>query len=61
VRPVALALATTALAIAVRTDWTKPTEAATPALDDSDLRTGSSLDDLFGTDEELDERDPVLW
>jgi hypothetical protein len=47
--------------MSVRTDWTKPTEAATPELDDSDLRTGQSLDDLFGTDEELDEREPILW
>lgn len=48
-----------ALVIARRTDWTKPTEAATPDLDDSDLRTGQSLDDLFGTEAELDERDPI--
>lgn len=58
---VAMGLVGVAVAIAVRTDWTKPTEAATPALDGSDLRTGQSLDDLFGTDEELDERDPILW
>jgi hypothetical protein len=50
-----------ALVIARRTDWTKPTEAATPDLDGADLRTGQSLDDLFGTEEQLDERDPILW
>ncbi|MDP1807487.1 MAG: hypothetical protein Q8K72_20080, partial [Acidimicrobiales bacterium] len=58
---VALALIGAALVIARRTDWTKPTEAATPDLDSSDLRTGQSLDDLFGTEEQLDERDPILW
>ncbi len=57
----ALALIAAALVIARRTDWTKPTEAATPELDSSDLRTGQSLDDLFGTEEQLDERDPILW
>jgi hypothetical protein len=57
----ALVLSGAGLLIARRTDWTKPTEAATPALDGSDLRTGQSLDDLFGTDQELDERDPILW
>jgi hypothetical protein len=57
----AMVLAGAALLIARRTDWTKPTEAATPDLDSSDLRTGQSLDDLFGTDEQLDERDPILW
>lgn len=50
-----------ALVITRHTDWTKPTEAATPDLDSSDLRTGQSLDDLFGTEEQLDERDPILW
>ena len=50
-----------AVVIARRTDWTKPTEAATPDLDGADLRAEQSLDDLFGTDEELDERDPILW
>ena len=50
-----------ALVIARRTDWTKPTEAATPDLDGADLRTGQSLDDLFGTEAQLDERDPILW
>lgn len=58
---VAMVLIGAALAIARRTDWTKPTEAATPDLDSSDLRTGQSLDDLFGTEEQLDERDPILW
>jgi hypothetical protein len=58
---VALALVAVAITIAARTDWTKPTEAATPALDRADLRTDRNLDALFGTDEELDERDPVPW
>ena len=57
----AMALIGAGVLIARRTDWTKPTEAATPDLDNSDLRTGQSLDDLFGTDEQLDERDPILW
>lgn len=57
----AMVLIGAALVIARRTDWTKPTEAATPDLDSSDLRTGQTLDDLFGTDEQLDERDPILW
>lgn len=57
----ALALIGAALVIVRRTDWTKPTEAATPELDSSDLRTGQSLDDLFGTEDQLDERDPILW
>ncbi|MCA1691380.1 MAG: hypothetical protein LC733_03935, partial [Actinobacteria bacterium] len=55
----ALLLVATAAAIAMRTDWTKPTEAATPALDGADLRTDRDLDELFGTDEEIDERDPI--
>ncbi len=58
---IAVALIGAAVGIARRTDWTKPAEAATPDLDSSDLRIGQSLDDLFGTDEELDERDPILW
>ncbi|MGH9189756.1 MAG: hypothetical protein ACRD0Q_06960 [Acidimicrobiales bacterium] len=41
------------------TDWTKPTEAATPRLDNADLQTAADLDDLFGTDEELEARDPL--
>ena len=57
----AMALIGAAFVIARRTDWTKPSEAATPELDGSDLRTGQSLDDLFGTEEQLDERDPILW
>ena len=57
----AIALIGAAVVIARRTDWTKPAEAATPDLDGSDLRTGESLDDLFGTDEQLDERDPIPW
>jgi hypothetical protein len=57
----AMVLIGAAVLIARRTDWTKPTEAATPDLDGSDLRTEQSLDDLFGTDEQLDERDPILW
>ena len=58
---VAVGLLGAAVLIARRTDWTKPTEAATPDLDSADLRAEQSLDDLFGTDEELDERDPILW
>ena len=57
----AMALIGAAVVIARRTDWTKPTEAATADLDSSDLRTDQSLDDLFGTEAELDERDPILW
>lgn len=57
----AMVLIAAAVVLARRTDWTKPTEAATPELDSSDLRTGQSLDELFGTDEQLDERDPILW
>lgn len=57
----ALVLAAVAGTILVRTDWTKPGEAATPALDGADLRSGQSLDDLFGTEDELDARDPVPW
>ena len=58
---VATVLIGAALVIARRTDWTKPAEAATPDLDSSDLRTGQSLDDLFGTEEQLDQRDPIPW
>jgi hypothetical protein len=58
---IALLLILTAAVLARRTDWTKPTEAATEELDGSDLRTGQSLDELFGTDVELEERDPVGW
>jgi hypothetical protein len=58
---VAVALIGAAAFIARRTDWTKPAEAATPELDGADLRAGQSLDDLFGTDEQLDERDPIPW
>ena len=57
----AMVLLGAGLVIARRTDWTKPTEAATPDLDRADLRTGQSLDDLFGTEEQLDERDPIPW
>jgi len=58
---VAVALLGLAVTIVIRTDWTKPTEAATPDLDAADLRSGDSLDDLFGSDEELDRRDPIPW
>ena len=57
----AIVLVALAVVIARRTDWTKPTEAASPALDRADLRSDQDLDELFGTDEELDERDPILW
>ena len=36
---IALVLVAAAVVIARRTDWTKPTEAATPELDDADLRS----------------------
>jgi len=58
---VALVLVALAFVLARRTDWAKPTEADTPELDDADLRSDRSLDDLFGTDEDLDERDPIPW
>jgi hypothetical protein len=58
---VALSLIAVAVVLARRTDWTKPTEAATPALDSADLRADRTLDELFGTEEELDERDPIPW
>lgn len=54
-------LVVVALVVVRRTDWTKPTEAATPEVDAADLETGKSLDELFGTDEELEERDPILF
>jgi hypothetical protein len=57
----ALVLIGLALGIARRTDWRKPTEAATPEMDAADLRADQGLDDLFGTDEELDARDPMPW
>lgn len=60
-----LALAVVLLAIAalvaVRTDWGAPAEADAPELDASDLQVDADLDELFGTDQELDERDPVPW
>ncbi len=58
---IALVLIVIALVLGAKTDWTKPAEAATPALDAADLRTDQNLDDLFGADEELDERDPIPW
>lgn len=58
---VALALLALALVVAWRTDWAKPSEAATPDMDAADLRADQSLDDLFGSDAELDQRDPVPW
>jgi len=56
---IAVALALTAVIVARRTDWTKPTEAATPDVDAADLQTDSSLDELFGTDAEIEARDPI--
>lgn len=50
-----------AIVLVRRTDWTKPTEAATPEVDAADLETEKSLDELFGTDEELEARDPILF
>ena len=58
---VAAVLMLLALFIGLRTDWTKPSEAATPDMDGADLRAADSLDELFGTDAELDERDPIPW
>ena len=52
-------LSAIAVALARRTDWRKPTEAATPDVDRADLETGLTLDQLFGTDEALDASDPV--
>lgn len=52
-------LVVVAIILVWRTDWTKPTEAATPEVDAADLETDKSLDELFGTDEELDARDPL--
>lgn len=57
----ALVLLGAAVAIARRSDWTKPPEAATPDLDGADLRADQSLDELFGTDAELDTHDPIPW
>jgi hypothetical protein len=48
-----------AIVLVRRTDWAKPTEAATPEVDAADLETEKSLDELFGTDEELEARDPL--
>ena len=56
---IAVVLVALAVGIALRTDWTKPTEAATPELDRADLRSDQSLDEIFGTDEEIDRRDPI--
>jgi hypothetical protein len=58
---IAVALGAIAVVVAVRTDWSKPTEAETPELDAADLRAGADLDELFGTDAELDARDPIPW
>jgi hypothetical protein len=55
----ALALAAFAVVIAVTTDWTKPTEADAPDLEGADLQTSASLDDLFGTEAEIEARDPI--
>lgn len=55
----AVLLGLVALLVARRTDWTKPAEAATPEADAADLRAGASLDDLFGTDAQLEARDPM--
>ncbi|MDQ4133601.1 MAG: neocarzinostatin apoprotein domain-containing protein [Actinomycetota bacterium] len=42
-----------------RTSWDRPSEAATPEMDATDLETQQTLDELFGTDEEIDARYPV--
>lgn len=56
---IAAVLTALGIALARRTDWRKPTEAATPDVDRADLETGLTLDELFGTDEELDASDAV--
>jgi hypothetical protein len=56
---VAVLLLLLAVIVVRRTDWTKPSEAATPDVDAADLETDKSLDELFGTDEELEVRDPL--
>ncbi|MGI9022919.1 MAG: hypothetical protein ACR2HV_06775 [Acidimicrobiales bacterium] len=43
----ALGLGVIAIGIARRTDWSKPTEADTPDLDDADLQVDATLDDVF--------------
>lgn len=53
------ALVAGALVLMRITDWAKPTEAATPEMDAADLETGATLDDLFGTDAEIDILDPL--
>lgn len=55
----ALVLAAAAVLLAARTDWAKPTEAGAAALETADLQAGASLDELFGTDAEIDQRDPI--
>ena len=50
-----------AFALIGRTNWDRPTEAATPEMDATDLETEHTLDDLFGTDEEIDAKDPVAF
>lgn len=56
---VALGLVAVALMLVRRTDWAKPTEATTPEMDATDLETASTLDELFGTDAELDAAYPL--
>ncbi|MGH9164477.1 MAG: hypothetical protein ACRDZW_03050 [Acidimicrobiales bacterium] len=56
---VAFTLLVLAAALVRRTDWSRPTEADTPEMDAADLQTGGSLDELFGTDAELDAAYPI--
>jgi len=55
----AFVLLAIAAMLARTTDWAEPTEAATPELDSTDLQTAAGLDELFGTDDELEARDPL--
>jgi len=48
-----------ALALVRTTDWGAPSEGSTPELDGADLETERNLDELFGTDEELDAAYPT--
>jgi hypothetical protein len=52
-------LGAAALLLIRGTNWDRPSEAATPEMDSTDLETDRSLDELFGTDEEIDARYPV--
>lgn len=55
----ALALLVVAVGLLRTTDWVRPTEAATPEMDVADLQTDLNLDELFGTDDELEAAFPA--